>query len=315
MRTTLSRRILAVALSALCLLGTLGLASSTPAQAAVSNNQTAFNYFVSKGLTKAQSAGIVGNLIQESGNPINPRATQYPRGPGRGIAQWSVNERWATLVKWANSTGRDPWSLSLQLDFIWRELNGTEATAMRHLKASTTIDGATLAFSRYYERCGTCHNDRRIAYARQVDNAYAGNPTPPPATETSFPTLRQGATGAAVTTLQYALRAKGYGITADGVFGAGTLNAVKAYQRSAGLVVDGIVGTNTWTKVLPALRLGSTGDAVRALQIELRAHGHSVTVDGIFGAGTRSAVIAYQTANRLSADGIVGTQTWGSLVD
>ncbi len=312
MRLTISRRIVAAVVSALCLLGTLGLASSASAEAAVNNNQTAYEYFVTKGLTKYQSAGIVGNLIQESGNPINPRATQYPSGPGRGIAQWSVNERWATLLNYASARGRDPWSLSLQLDFIWYELTGTEANAMRQLRAATTLDAATLAFSRYYERCGTCHNDTRIAYARQVYNAYAGVPTP---TETSFPTLRQGSTGTAVTTLQYALRAKGHSIAVDGAFGSGTLNAVKAFQRSAGLTIDGVVGPLTWNKVLPQLSQGSSGDAVRALQVELRAHGHSVTVDGVFGSATRSAVVAYQTSNRLGADGIVGIQTWGSLVD
>ena len=127
--------------------------------------------------------------------------------------------------------------------------------------------------------------------------------------------LRQGATGAAVTTLQYALRAKGYSITIDGIFGSGTATVVKTYQRTAGLTVDGIVGPATWGKVLPVLRSGATGYAVRGQQVELRAHGHSVTVDGQFGPATQAAVIAYQKANRLTADGIVGLQTWGSLVD
>ena len=62
---------------------------------AANNNKVAFDYFVNKGLTKEQSAGIVGNLIQEAGDPINPRSVQ-PGGPGRGIAQWSVGERWAS---------------------------------------------------------------------------------------------------------------------------------------------------------------------------------------------------------------------------
>lgn len=315
MRLTPGRRTVAALLSILCLLGTLSLASARTAQAATNNNQTAFNYFVAKGMTKQQSAAIVGNLIQESGNPINPRATQYPRGPGRGIAQWSVNARWATLVNYATARGRDPWSLGLQLDFIWHELNGTEARAMRYLRAATTVDAATLAFSRYYERCGACNNSARITYAWQVYQAYAGGNPPPPSTETSFPVLRQGSRGSAVTTLQYALRAKGYAIAIDGIFGSGTLRVVKSYQRAAGLTVDGIVGPATWGRLMPVLKRGSTGYAVRGLQVELRAHGYRVAVDGIFGAGTRAAVIAYQKANRLAADGVVGKLTWGSLVD
>ena len=39
---------------------------------------------------------------------------------------------------------------------------------------------------------------------------------------------------------------------ADGIFGAKTENAVKAYQHANGLTVDGIVGKNTWSKLFPA---------------------------------------------------------------
>src|SRR5882724_9083599 len=49
--------------------------------------QTAFNFFAAKGLTELQSAGVVGNLIQESS--MNPGAVEFGGGPGRGIAQWS----------------------------------------------------------------------------------------------------------------------------------------------------------------------------------------------------------------------------------
>src|ERR1700677_516699 len=58
------------------------------------NNKTAFDYFVSKGLTDDQAAGIVGNLDQESG--MDPSIAQYGGGPGRGIAQWSAGGRWDT---------------------------------------------------------------------------------------------------------------------------------------------------------------------------------------------------------------------------
>ena len=64
-------------------------------EAALSSNEhTAFNFFVSKGLTKTQSAGIIGNLMQESS--VIPSAVEYGGGPGRGIAQWSVGGRWDT---------------------------------------------------------------------------------------------------------------------------------------------------------------------------------------------------------------------------
>ena len=57
------------------------------------------------------------------------------------------------------------------------------------------------------------------------------------------------------------------------------------------------------------IRKGSKGDEVRKLQELL-----SITADGSFGPVTKAAVVAYQSANGLKADGIVGPQTWGKLL-
>ena len=68
-------------------------------------------------------------------------------------------------------------------------------------------------------------------------------------------TLSNGNQGAAVKALQLLLIGFGYSCGssgADGVFGAKTLAAVKNYQKGKGLVVDGIVGTETWTSLLGA---------------------------------------------------------------
>lgn len=63
------------------------------------------------------------------------------------------------------------------------------------------------------------------------------------------------------------------------------------------------------------LRRGSTGSPVRKLQILLTGLGCACGgVDGDFGARTEGAVVKYQTDNGLSADGVVGPQTWGSLI-
>lgn len=60
----------------------------------------------------------------------------------------------------------------------------------------------------------------------------------------------------------------------------------------------------------PVLKNGSRGDAVKALQQRLMTLGYlDGEADGAFGAGTRSAVIAFQERNGLSADGIVGSET------
>lgn len=141
-------------------------------------------------------------------------------------------------------------------------------------------------------------------------------PTAPTATETAFPTVKQGSTNkAAVRTLQYALVSRGHSVAVDGVFGAKTKAALVKLQKAQGLVADGIAGPKTWPKAMLTVKAGASGAAVKALQTELRAEGYALTVDGSFGAKTKAAVVAYQKAKRLTADGIVGSRTWGSLID
>ena len=143
-----------------------------------------------------------------------------------------------------------------------------------------------------------------------------------------MPMVYWGCTGDAVKTLQDKLNALGYNSgSVDGIFGAKTYAAVTAFQKANGLGVDGIVGKLTWAKLYdatpvnvtpvttqPMLRTGSRGDAVRKLQELLNAKGYTCgSVDGIFGSKTYAAVLAFQKANGLAADGIVGSLTWAKL--
>lgn len=67
-------------------------------------------------------------------------------------------------------------------------------------------------------------------------------------------------------------------------------------------------------KAQPTLQQGSSGSAVIDLQQRLQKAGFSPgSIDGSFGPGTKAAVIAFQRAKRLTADGIVGPSTWAAL--
>jgi lysozyme family protein len=140
-----------------------------------------------------------------------------------------------------------------------------------------------------------------------------------------WPVLRKGPNSAwtvtTVRSLQYLLNAHGARITVDGRFGSATDAAVRAFQRSRGLVVDGIVGPATWSSILVTVRRGSIGPAVRAVQDQLngRWFAPDLVVDGVFGAKTEAAVRVYQTVLSSSVqptpvDGVVGPTTWKALI-
>ena len=132
----------------------------------------------------------------------------------------------------------------------------------------------------------------------------------------SWPIVSRGAAGERVVTIQYLLGQRGYRLAVDGLFGPATQAAVMSFQRRNKVVVSGVVGNITWPKLVVTLKLHSKGDAVRALQHQLRyAYGHrSVVVDGYFGQKTLAAVKIFQRNHKLTADGIVGNATWKALV-
>ncbi|MEU9360301.1 glycoside hydrolase domain-containing protein [Streptomyces sp. NPDC048301] len=137
---------------------------------------------------------------------------------------------------------------------------------------------------------------------------------------TAYPTVRSGSTGEQVKAAQCLLKAAGFDPgTPDGIFGSGTATAARNFQSSKGLTADGVVGARTWTALLSrgaatTVRNGSTGEAVSRLQRALTAAlGRTVSVDGVFGAGTEQAVRDYQSSRGLGSDGVVGAATWGAL--
>jgi hypothetical protein len=190
MRTHL---LFAIALVSACMVGdpTLPQDQDLPplrSEAALGNNpKTAFNFFVSKGLTEIQAAAIVGNLMQESN--VMPTAVQ-PGGVGRGIAQWSVGGRFnsgsKSLTAFADARGVSKWALTTQLDFIWYELATVGGYGLPQIRAATTISAAVTAFQNKYEICGACAQGKRVEYANQALSQF-GSSTGTDSGDTSEP--------------------------------------------------------------------------------------------------------------------------------
>ncbi len=146
-------------------------------------------------------------------------------------------------------------------------------------------------------------------------------------TTTLSATVRYGDTGTNVTTLQNRLIELGYLTgTADGKFGVATRTALVAFQKANNLVRDGVAGTTTQNTLFAntavkntvsttnTLKQGTISDDVKDMQARLITLGFLTgTADGNFGAKTALALIAFQNANGLTADGIAGTKTLQKL--
>jgi murein DD-endopeptidase MepM/ murein hydrolase activator NlpD len=120
------------------------------------NAETAFNFFVNAGFSKEQSAGIVGNLLVESGlQPQRQQGTASGKitpadswsGAGWGIAQWTPGSKFIDPIK---ASGKNPNDLLVQLKVIADGLEGNgplaEPVAGQQLKTTTTVEQAAEAF-------------------------------------------------------------------------------------------------------------------------------------------------------------------------
>jgi peptidoglycan hydrolase-like protein with peptidoglycan-binding domain len=129
------------------------------------------------------------------------------------------------------------------------------------------------------------------------------------ATLNPWPTTRQGAKDHSVTTLQFLLLAHGQTVTVDGVFGAQTGDAVRAFQWAKSLPDNGVVCPATWEALIVEVRPGAQGNAVRGVQREF-----PTTVDGVYGPETERVVRTFQQDAAILVDGVVGPATWRALV-
>ncbi|HEY9643865.1 MAG TPA: peptidoglycan-binding protein [Coleofasciculaceae cyanobacterium] len=139
--------------------------------------------------------------------------------------------------------------------------------------------------------------------------------------------LYRGDSGPDVTYLQNLLNNNGYSVPVTGYYGSQTESQVINYQSNYGLVADGVAGSSTlsaleggFVPVRPdggsssTLRYGDSGSGVTNLQYLLNDKGYfSGPYTGYFGSSTEQAVINFQSAAGLTADGIAGPATLSAL--
>lgn len=176
---------------------------TTVASANISGSDVAknvWNYFTKDaGYSKAATAGLMGNLYQESGmNPANVSGKV-----AGGLAQWERYDkktgRWKQLYDYAASKGKDWTDVGAQVEFINRELQGLDnyfskdipygngisgstlsnagakPTTFAQWKQSNDVDMATRQFEGAFERAGKPMIEKRVAYAKKYYELYGGS--------------------------------------------------------------------------------------------------------------------------------------------
>lgn len=252
--------------------------------------------------------GNISRIVDEifnsyitKGNQIQPYFAEYCDGKNvtcKGMSQWGT-------VTLANQ-GRTP--IQILRNYYGSDINLVSNVPVKNIRES--YPGTLL-------RLGTVGEDVRTIQ-RQLNRIRRNYP--------SIPNIPQ----------------------TNGVFEATTRAAVRQFQSIFNLAVDGIVGRATWYKIKriynavikvselysegitisdidriysTSLRRGSRGNEVKLIQYYLNFLSFfnnrlpSIDADGIFGPATDNAVKAFQSEYGLTADGIVGRDTWNRLQD
>ena len=145
--------------------------------------KSVYDFFTKNGFTPEATAGIMGNIYQES--KFNPACIQgNGRGPAAGLFQWenynTKSKRWAELNKYAKSQGKEWTDPKSQLEYSLLEMgqtqkwmwepsnkNLTHVSSLEEFKQMKNPQDAAIAFSNHFERPGNPQNATRKAAAQE----------------------------------------------------------------------------------------------------------------------------------------------------
>ena len=141
----------------------------------IDNGKAIWDFFISKGLNACAVAGIMGNLTAESNLRPNNLQNTYEKklcmtddsytkavdngtytnfvrdSAGYGLVQWTYWSRKQALLEYAKSVNKSIGDLCMQLEFMWKELQGY-TSVMKVLKSATSIRQASDAILTGYEK-------------------------------------------------------------------------------------------------------------------------------------------------------------------
>ena len=140
------------------------------------NEERIWNFLISKGMSSAGAAGLIGNLYAESA--LNPKNLQnsYEKklghtddsytaavdngsysnfirdSAGYGLAQWTYWSRKQNMLEFARAAGKSIGDLEMQLDFLFKELSEGYKTVLAVLKTTASVKAASDSVLLNFER-------------------------------------------------------------------------------------------------------------------------------------------------------------------
>lgn len=185
--------------------------TGTVSTGSAADEKTIWDFFKGKGLNNFAAAGVMGNLYAESGLCSNNLQNSYQSklgftdatytaavddgsytkfasdAAGYGLAQWTYSTRKRDLLAFAKAAGKSIGDLAMQLDFLWKELQGY-SSVMKTLKAASSVKSASDSFMCNFERpadqSGTAKT-KRASYGQKYYDKYAAAASTTPAASAS----------------------------------------------------------------------------------------------------------------------------------
>lgn len=178
--------------------------TGTPSTGSTADEKTIWDFFAGKGLNHFAIAGIMGNLFAESGLRSNNLQNSYEKklgyadaaytaavdngtyanfvndAAGYGLAQWTYWSRKKALFDFAKAAKKSIGDLQMQLDFLWKELQGY-GSVMAVLKAATSVQEASDIFMVKFENPAdqtAAAKAKRAAYGQKYLDKYAAGAPP-----------------------------------------------------------------------------------------------------------------------------------------